>query len=87
MIKWRLKHREVQLIQNPKAEKNEIKMTTFVWDGKGDWKDEYHCVNALNGFVKTYGGPHGLPQWEECLWIFDMLWEAAKNLWGFPRIK
>ena len=87
MIKWRLEHREVQLIQNPKAENNEIKKTTFVWDGKGDYEDESHCVKALNAFVDTYGGPYGLQQWHECIWVFDWLWTAARNVWGFPRTK
>jgi hypothetical protein len=87
MIKWRLMNRELQLIQNPKAKEGEIRMTTLVWDKKGDSEDDARCVSVLNAFIESYGGPHGRTQWLECIDVTDCIWEAAAKVWGFPRIK
>ena len=88
IIKWRLKHKELLLIENPK-EKNEKKIR-LLWEKepKGDPRNQLGCIQAVDKFVESYetGGPHGREQWLECLHVHNELWEAARIAWGWPRI-
>lgn len=88
MIKWRIQHRDLLLIPDPKD--NTPNLITIVWDGSGTAEGEDRCKAVLKDFISQYGGPHGHGQWYTADFVADIhckFWSAANGLWGYPKVK
>lgn len=89
MIKWDLQKREVQLIQDLDDQKNENRLTRFVWNGENEenmtkYQTQYSSVLAR--FIFYHGGPMAKWQWDTCCQVFQHIWTSACMKWGFPQV-
>jgi hypothetical protein len=93
MIKWHLKDKEkakrLKLIEQLRTNDPKTVIVNFVWDGKGYAQTDADCRMNLDQFIAFFGSELGLSsedlQWKTCSKPHWRIWEAANNLWGYPR--
>jgi hypothetical protein len=91
MLRWDLEKHQVLLLRDTKNKKDKDKLadtSTIVFDGAGNVASEAQCKNALQQFIAQHGGPNGMFQWAANSGekVHGELWEAAKRVWGMPRL-
>ncbi|OBT97419.2 hypothetical protein VE01_04348 [Pseudogymnoascus verrucosus] len=88
MIRWLLKDRKLELIQDIKNQ-NATTVTTFIWDRTTPTLptlSSSEISKVVDNFVTRYGGSFGSRQWKLCSGYHNSIIDAANSLWGYPHI-
>jgi hypothetical protein len=82
MIRWLLKDRKLELIQDIKNQ-NATTVTTFIWDRTNPTLptlSSSEISKVVDNFVTRYGGSFGSRQWKLCSGYHNRIIDAANSL-------
>jgi len=91
MLKWDISKHQLFLIRDmrtPDETKKIAADSVIVFDQRGTGATEKECLRTLQTFLENQSGPCGEFQWQVNMgWkVHDNIWQAAKRVWGLPRL-